>query len=56
MIRGLLTDNGIPSMARRMTGFGDWTLTSAGPQEVVVPETAVESAREVLAAAEEAGN
>jgi hypothetical protein len=49
MIRGLLTDNGIPSMVRRMTGFGDWTLTSAGPQEVVVPEAAVEKAREVLA-------
>jgi hypothetical protein len=48
MIRGLLTDNGIPSMVRRMTGFGDWTLTSAGPQEVVVPEAAVEKAREVL--------
>jgi Putative prokaryotic signal transducing protein len=49
MIRGLLTDNGIPSMVRRMTGFGDWTLTSAGPQEVVVPEAALEKAREVLA-------
>ncbi len=49
MIRGLLTDNGIPSMVRRMTGFGDWTLTSAGPQEVVVPEAAVEKAREILA-------
>jgi Putative prokaryotic signal transducing protein len=49
MIRGLLTDNGIPSMVRRMTGFGDWTLTSAGPQEVVVPEAAVEKAREIIA-------
>jgi len=49
LIRGLLADNGIPSMVRRMTGFGDWTLTSAGPQEVVVPEAAAEKAREVLA-------
>ena len=49
LIRGLLADNGIPSMVRRMTGFGDWTLTSAGPQEVVVPEAAAEEAREVLA-------
>lgn len=49
LIRGLLADNGIPSMVRRTTGFGDWTLTSAGPQEVVVPEGAVEKAREVLA-------
>lgn len=49
LIRGLLADNGIPSMVRRTTGFGDWTLTSAGPQEVVVPEAAVEKAREILA-------
>jgi hypothetical protein len=49
MIQGMLAANEIPSMVRRTTGFGAWTLTSAGPREVVVPEAAADSARELLA-------
>jgi hypothetical protein len=47
MIQGLLTENGIPSMVQRTIDNPEWL--AAGPRQVLVPEAAVEQAREVLA-------
>lgn len=49
MIQGLLTEHGIPSMLRRAPGFDNPDFLGAGPHVVLVSETAVERAREVLA-------
>lgn len=49
MIQGLLAEHGIPSMLKRAPGFDNPDFLSAGPHQVLVPEAAVERARNVLA-------
>lgn len=47
-IQGLLLDHGIPSILRRSAGFDVPDFLAAGPRDVLVPEAAVPTAREVL--------
>lgn len=47
-IQGLLLEEGVPSMLRRSAGFDVPDFLAAGPRDVLVPEAAVETAREVL--------
>lgn len=47
-IQGLLLEEGVPSMLRRSAGFDVPDFLAAGPRDVLVPETAVMTAREVL--------
>src|SRR5437588_2543869 len=51
-IQGLLLEEGVPSMLRRTAGFDVPDFLAAGPRDVLVPETGVETAREVLLQAE----
>lgn len=47
-IAGLLLEEGIPSMLRRSAGFDVPEALVAGARDVLVPESAVEVAREAL--------
>ncbi len=47
-IQGMLLEEGVPSMLRRSAGFDVPDFLAAGPRDVVVPEAAVATAREVL--------
>ena len=47
-IQGLLLEEGVPSMLRRSAGFDVPDFLAAGPRDVLVPEAAVATAREVL--------
>ena len=47
-IQGLLLEEGVPSMLRRSAGFDVPDFLAAGPRDVLVPETAVATARQVL--------
>ena len=47
-IQGLLLEEGVPSMLRRSAGFDVPDFLAAGPRDVLVPEAAVSTAREVL--------
>jgi hypothetical protein len=47
-IQMLLLDEGIPSTLRRSAGFDVPDFLAAGPRDVLVPESGVELAREVL--------
>lgn len=47
-IQGLLLEEGVPSLLRRSAGFDVPDFLAAGPRDVLVPEAAVETAREVL--------
>jgi hypothetical protein len=47
-IQGLLLEEGVPSMLRRSAGFDVPDFLAAGPRDVLVPEAAVMTAREVL--------
>ena len=49
-IQGLLLEEGVPSMLRRSAGFDVPDFLAAGPRDVLVPESAVATAREVLLA------
>ena len=51
-IQGLLLEEGVPSMLRRSAGFDVPDFLAAGPRDVLVPQAAVEAAREVLLQAE----
>ena len=51
-IQGLLLEEGIPSMLRRSAGFDVPDFLAAGPRDVLVPEAAVATAREMLLAGE----
>ena len=51
-IQGLLLEEGVPSMMRRSAGFDVPDFLAAGPRDVLVPQTGVETAREVLLQAE----
>jgi hypothetical protein len=47
-IAGLLLEEGIPCMLRRSAGFDVPDMLAAGPRDVLVPESAVQAAREAL--------
>jgi hypothetical protein len=47
-IQGLLLEEGVPSLLRRSAGFDVPDFLAAGPRDVLVPESALETAREVL--------
>lgn len=48
MIQGLLLEEGVPSLLRRSRGFDVPDMLAAGPRDVMVPESGLEAAREVL--------
>jgi hypothetical protein len=48
LIQGLLLEEGVPSMLRRSAGFDVPDFLAAGPRDVLVPESAVVTAREIL--------
>jgi hypothetical protein len=47
-IQGLLLEEGVPSMQRRSAGFDVPDFLAAGPRDILVTETALATAREVL--------
>jgi Putative prokaryotic signal transducing protein len=47
-IQGMLLEEGVPSMLRRSAGFDVPDFLAAGPRDVMVPEAALATAREVL--------
>jgi hypothetical protein len=51
-IQGLLLEEGVPSMLRRSAGFDVPDFLAAGPRDVLVPESGVSAAREILLQAE----
>ncbi len=51
-IQMLLLEEGVPSMLRRSAGFDVPEMLAAGPRDVLVPQSAVPTAREVLLQAE----
>jgi putative signal transducing protein len=52
MIQMLLLEEGVPSTLRRSAGFDVPDFLAAGPRDVMVPESGVEAARDVLRDAE----
>lgn len=51
-IQGLLLEEGVPSLMRRSAGFDVPDFLAAGPRDVLVPESGVATARQVLLEAE----
>jgi hypothetical protein len=51
-IQGLLLEEGVPSLLRRSAGFDVPDFLAAGPRDVLVPQSGVPTAREVLLEAE----
>src|ERR1700736_3404954 len=51
-IQGLLLEEGVPSVLRRSAGFDVPDFLAAGPRDVLVPQSGVITAREVLLQAE----
>jgi hypothetical protein len=51
-IRGLLLEEGIPSLQRRSPGFDVPDFLAAGPREILVPASGASAAREALLLAE----
>jgi hypothetical protein len=51
-IQGLLLEEGVPSVLRRSAGFDVPDFLAAGPRDVLVPQSGVLTAREVLLQAE----
>jgi hypothetical protein len=49
MIQGILLEEGIPSYERRARGFDVPDFLAAGPRDILVPDTAADAARELLA-------
>ena len=56
LIQNLLLEEGVPSTLRRTRGFDVPEMLAAGPRDVLVPESGVETAREVLLQAELIGD
>jgi hypothetical protein len=52
LIQGLLLEEGVPSMLQRARGFDVPDMLAAGPRDVLVPQSGVSTAREVLLQAE----
>lgn len=55
LIQGLLLEEGIPSILRRTRGFDVPDFLAAGPRDILVPEAALETARELLSDADGVG-
>jgi hypothetical protein len=55
-IQGLLLEEGIPSLQRRARGFDVPDFLAAGPREVMVPQSGVPAARDVLLQSELIGS
>src|SRR6476659_1127788 len=51
-IQGLLLEEGVPSLLRRSAGFDVPDFLAAGPRDIMVPESGVDTARQVLLEAE----
>ena len=51
-IQGLLLEEGVPSMLRRSAGFDVPDFLAAGPRDILVAITGLDTAREVLLQAE----
>jgi hypothetical protein len=51
-IQGMLLEEGVPSLLRRSAGFDVPDFLAAGPRDILVPQAAVDTAREVLLEAE----
>jgi hypothetical protein len=51
-IQGMLLEEGVPSMVRRSAGFDVPDFLAAGPRDVLVPQSGLPAAREVLLQAE----
>ncbi len=51
-IQGMLLEEGIPSLLRRSAGFDVPDFLAAGPRDVLVPQSGLPAAREVLLEAE----
>jgi hypothetical protein len=51
-IQGMLLEEGVPSMLRRSAGFDVPDFLAAGPRDILVPQAAVPTARQVLLEAE----
>jgi hypothetical protein len=51
-IQGLLLEEGVPSVLRRAAGFDVPDFLAAGPRDVLVPQSGLATAREVLLQAE----
>src|SRR2546421_4957022 len=47
-IQGLLLEEGVPSLLRRSAGFDVPDFLAAGPRDVLVPQSGVPTARQVL--------
>ena len=47
-LQGLLLEEGVPSTLRRSAGFDVPDFLAAGPRDVMVPESGIEVARDVL--------
>jgi hypothetical protein len=52
LIQNLLLEEGVPSTLRRTRGFDVPEMLAAGPRDVLVPQSGIEAAREVLLQAE----
>lgn len=52
LIQNLLLDEGVPSTLRRTRGFDVPEMLAAGPRDILVPQSGVATAREVLLQAE----
>jgi hypothetical protein len=50
LVQGILLEEGIPSILRRCGGFDVPDMIAAGPRDVMVPASGVETARALLAA------
>ncbi len=48
LIKGVLLEQGIPSLLTRTGGFDVPDFLAAGPRDVLVPESGVEAARDLL--------
>jgi hypothetical protein len=55
LIQNLLLEEGVPSTLRRSRGFDVPEMLAAGPRDVLVPQSGVGTAREVLLQAEMLG-
>ena len=52
LIQNILLEEGVPSTLRRTRGFDVPEMLAAGPRDVLVPQSGVQAAREVLLQAE----
>jgi hypothetical protein len=48
MMEGVLEDAGIPSLIQRAPGFDAPDFLSAGPRDVLVPDSLLEEAKQIL--------